>query len=412
MQKSIVINSDPKETRVAILEDKQLVELLVERPDERRIVGDIYKGKVNAVLPGMQAAFVEIGLAKTAFLHASDLSTSGLERRHRPRRRGGRRRSRPRRRRAPRRPRPLLPPQAPLRGGGQDRGAPDQGSGSRGPGDQGAHLHQGAAGEPAALAARPLRGVHARRRPRRRLPQDPQPRRAPAPEAHPARGAPQERRGDRAHRGRRTIQGGVRRGHRVPGHAVDEDRAPRAVRAGARRHPSRAVPGHRSHPRRPHRGRGRGRGGLARRVRGDPRLPAHLLARSRQPRAPLPRQAPHLRRVPHRGGDREALRAQGVAQARRVHRHRPGRGPHRDRREHRPLRGQEEPGRDHPQDQHRGGPGDHAPASPARRRRDHRARLHRHGVGGEQEGGAGGTPQASRSATGAAPRPSPSPSWA
>ena len=76
MQKSIVINADPKETRVAILEDKQLVELLVERPDERRIVGDIYKGKVNAVLPGMQAAFVEIGLAKTAFLHASDLSAS------------------------------------------------------------------------------------------------------------------------------------------------------------------------------------------------------------------------------------------------------------------------------------------------------------------------------------------------
>jgi ribonuclease G len=73
MHKSIIINADPKETRVAILEDKELVELLVERPDERRIVGDIYKGKVNAVLPGMQAAFVEIGLAKTAFLHASDL---------------------------------------------------------------------------------------------------------------------------------------------------------------------------------------------------------------------------------------------------------------------------------------------------------------------------------------------------
>ncbi len=76
MQKSIIINADPKETRVAILEDKQLVELLVERPDDRRIVGDIYKGKVNAVLPGMQAAFVEIGLAKTAFLHASDLAAS------------------------------------------------------------------------------------------------------------------------------------------------------------------------------------------------------------------------------------------------------------------------------------------------------------------------------------------------
>ncbi len=76
MQKSIIINSDPKETRVAILEDRQLVELLVERPDDRRIVGDIYKGKVNAVLPGMQAAFVELGLAKTAFLHASDLAAS------------------------------------------------------------------------------------------------------------------------------------------------------------------------------------------------------------------------------------------------------------------------------------------------------------------------------------------------
>ncbi|HET9235165.1 MAG TPA: S1 RNA-binding domain-containing protein, partial [Candidatus Eisenbacteria bacterium] len=76
MQKSIVINAEPKETRVAILEDRELVELLVERPDERRIVGDIYKGKINAVLPGMQAAFVEIGLAKTAFLHASDLFNS------------------------------------------------------------------------------------------------------------------------------------------------------------------------------------------------------------------------------------------------------------------------------------------------------------------------------------------------
>src|SRR5512132_2909175 len=74
MRKEIIVNADPNETRIAILEDRQLVELLVERPDERRIVGDIYKGRVNAVLPGMQAAFVEIGLARTAFLHASDLA--------------------------------------------------------------------------------------------------------------------------------------------------------------------------------------------------------------------------------------------------------------------------------------------------------------------------------------------------
>ncbi len=61
------------ETRVAILEDDQLVELLVERPDSRRSVGDVYLGKVEAVLPGIQAAFVNIGTEKAAFLHASDL---------------------------------------------------------------------------------------------------------------------------------------------------------------------------------------------------------------------------------------------------------------------------------------------------------------------------------------------------
>ncbi|MGD8395790.1 MAG: Rne/Rng family ribonuclease, partial [Candidatus Eiseniibacteriota bacterium] len=76
MSKEIVINADPHETRIAILEDGDLVELLFERPDRRRIVGDIYKGKINAVLPGMQAAFVELGLERTGFLHASDLATA------------------------------------------------------------------------------------------------------------------------------------------------------------------------------------------------------------------------------------------------------------------------------------------------------------------------------------------------
>ena len=78
MRKRIVINADSHETRVGLLEDKDLVEMLVERGDRRRHVGDIYKGRVNAVLPGMQAAFVEIGLPKTAFLHASDLAQSPL----------------------------------------------------------------------------------------------------------------------------------------------------------------------------------------------------------------------------------------------------------------------------------------------------------------------------------------------
>ncbi|HET7024071.1 MAG TPA: Rne/Rng family ribonuclease [Gemmatimonadales bacterium] len=73
MKREILINGTQRETRVAILEDDRLVELLVDRPDNRRIVGDIYLGRVEAVLPGIQAAFVDVGLEKSAFLHASDV---------------------------------------------------------------------------------------------------------------------------------------------------------------------------------------------------------------------------------------------------------------------------------------------------------------------------------------------------
>lgn len=73
MDQQIIVNADLHETRIAIMEDGKLVELLVERPDEEKNVGAIYKGKVVAVLPGMQAAFVELGLERTAFLHISDV---------------------------------------------------------------------------------------------------------------------------------------------------------------------------------------------------------------------------------------------------------------------------------------------------------------------------------------------------
>lgn len=73
MKREILINSTSRETRVAILEDDQLVELLVDRPEARRMVGDIYLGRVEAVQPGIQAAFVDIGTEKSAFLHASDV---------------------------------------------------------------------------------------------------------------------------------------------------------------------------------------------------------------------------------------------------------------------------------------------------------------------------------------------------
>ncbi|HET9065917.1 MAG TPA: Rne/Rng family ribonuclease [Gemmatimonadales bacterium] len=73
MKREILVSGTQRETRVAILEDDRLVELLVDRPDNRRSVGDIYLGRVEAVLPGLQAAFVDIGQDKSAFLHASDL---------------------------------------------------------------------------------------------------------------------------------------------------------------------------------------------------------------------------------------------------------------------------------------------------------------------------------------------------
>ena len=73
MKREILISAVNRETRVAILEDDQLVELLVDRPDVKRLVGDIFVGRVDAVLPGIQAAFVDIGTEKSAFLHASDL---------------------------------------------------------------------------------------------------------------------------------------------------------------------------------------------------------------------------------------------------------------------------------------------------------------------------------------------------
>jgi ribonuclease G len=74
MKREILISSTPQEARVAILEDDILVEFLVERPDAGRMVGDIFLGEIQAVLPGIQAAFVDIGTEKAAFLHASDLA--------------------------------------------------------------------------------------------------------------------------------------------------------------------------------------------------------------------------------------------------------------------------------------------------------------------------------------------------
>ncbi|MHB8742372.1 MAG: ribonuclease G [Sulfuricaulis sp.] len=76
MSEEILINVTPQETRVALIENGMLQEVYIERTRQRGIVGNIYKGKVVRVLPGMQAAFVDIGLERTAFLHASDIRSA------------------------------------------------------------------------------------------------------------------------------------------------------------------------------------------------------------------------------------------------------------------------------------------------------------------------------------------------
>ncbi len=76
MSDELLINVTPQETRVAKIENGMLQEVVIERASRRGLVGNIYKGKVCRVLPGMQAAFLEIGLQRTAFLHFSDIVTT------------------------------------------------------------------------------------------------------------------------------------------------------------------------------------------------------------------------------------------------------------------------------------------------------------------------------------------------
>src|ERR1700730_8720851 len=73
MSREIVINATKHESRIAVLDEGQIVELSVERTRHRTIVGNIYKGRVTKVLPGMQSDFVDLGLERDAFLYVSDV---------------------------------------------------------------------------------------------------------------------------------------------------------------------------------------------------------------------------------------------------------------------------------------------------------------------------------------------------
>ena len=75
MTLEILINVAPRETRAALVENGALQEIHVERASRRGLVGNLYKGRVSRVLPGMQAAFVDVGLERTAFLHVADIAS-------------------------------------------------------------------------------------------------------------------------------------------------------------------------------------------------------------------------------------------------------------------------------------------------------------------------------------------------
>jgi len=79
MSRQIIINANPQEARVALMENARLCEIFIERTREKGIAGSIYKGRIARVLPGMQAAFVDIGLPKAAFLHASECIPGGID---------------------------------------------------------------------------------------------------------------------------------------------------------------------------------------------------------------------------------------------------------------------------------------------------------------------------------------------
>ena len=79
MSEEILVNVTTQETRVAVIENGILQEIHIERSQKRGVVGNIYKGRVSRVLPGMQAAFIDIGLERTGFLQISDITNTNFD---------------------------------------------------------------------------------------------------------------------------------------------------------------------------------------------------------------------------------------------------------------------------------------------------------------------------------------------
>ena len=408
MTKEMIISSSAHETRVAILEEDQVAEVFIERERSRGVVGNLYKGRVSKVLPGMQSAFVDLGLERDGFLYVSDVVATFEEfdrlETDEDDAAGANGNKSGARSRAPGRARAAGGGNRRDRGEGpraQDRRAGQGRAGDHRAGGQGAARHEGRPPHLPRHHAGPLPGVHADRGPRRRVAQDRIARGArPAARHRPRvpRAARLHRRRHHPHRGRRAAQGRHRLGPELLPQGLDRD--PPEVRdvAGAggglpRGEPRRQAPprpAHRGVLGHPHRQRAR--------VPQDSRAHRADHAVARAEGAALREAVPDLRGIRRAGRDRQGAAQQGVAQVGRLHRDQPDRGAGGDRRQHRPLRRQEDgraPRGHHPQDQPRSGQGDRAAGAAARPRRHHRPRLHRHGGQEEPAEGAAGRRAAS-----------------
>ena len=378
MTKEMIISSNGHETMVAILEDDLVAEIFVERERQRGVVGNVYKGRVSKVLPGMQSSFIDIGLERDGFLYVADVDRhdGGVRQARVGRRETAAARGRKRDRRAA--------------AAAEDRGPAQRGPGNHRPGRQGAARHQGRPPHVARHHGGAVPGVHADGRPRRRLPED-----RVARGAQPAaRHRPRVPRSARVHRRRHHPHRGRRAGPRRTSSATSKRSTRSGPRSASKMESSRA-------PAVLYREQSLV-GKLLRDLLTDD-FQAIRIDNAQEHRRVLdlierimPNLAPKvklyskplsdLRGVRRPGGDRQGAQEQGLAEVGRIDRHQPDRGARRHRREHGPLRRQEDErtarGHDR-QDEPRGGQGDRPADPPARPRRHHRARLHRHG--GEEE---------------------------
>ena len=303
-KRELMISVDVGEQRVAILEDDRVAEVYLERPERRSIAGNIYLGVVDNVLPGMEAAFVEIGLEKNGFLYVDEIVGPELE---------GRKGAR--------------------EDPGPDQARPDDhGSGGQGPDEV-----EGRAPHDRDLAPRTVPRLRAERRRARRL-APPRGRRADAAQGDRQEPRSQGRRDHRPHRGRGRVGRGHRARPRLSPAALedDPDEGEGRDRAGARLRGGRASAAHRARPlrRRLRRRADRRRSDAS----ADRELPQEDLAAHGRARPPLPREGAALRGIRRRRRDPLDTRPPGRPPVRRLPRLRLRGGVHRHRREHGPVR--------------------------------------------------------------------------